>query len=269
MFRRSKFRILIVGLVAVISLVFSRYIAGTDANLFSLEQDAQFGAQLSAQIDQNPSKYPVLSESEYPEAYQHIRRIVRTIMNSGEVEHRDQFAWQVKIIQDDATLNAFCAPGGYIYVYTGLIKYLDDESQLAGVMAHEIAHADLRHSTRQMTLRHGQKMLTEMLAGGSQDQLAQMALGLSSLGYSREHETEADLASVRYLCGTEYDSRGTAGFFEKLEAGGSGSRQPEFLSTHPAPANRVREIHEEHAEMGCALGKTFDERYASLKASLP
>ena len=269
MFRRSKYRLLIIAVIGVGGVMLSRFIAGTDANLFSLEQDAQFGAQLSRQIAQNPGQYPVLEESRCPEAYDHIRRITKTILNSGEIAHRDEFPWQVKIIRDDNTLNAFCAPGGFIYVYTGLIKYLDNESELAGVMAHEIAHADLRHSTRQMTLKQGQKMLAEMLAGDSQDQIAQVALGLSSRSYSREHETEADLASVRYLCGTEYDSRGTAGFFEKLQQSSSGGRQPEFLSTHPAPENRVREIHEEHQEMGCAEGQTFDARYARLKASLP
>jgi len=76
-------------------------------------------------------------------------------------KHKDDFAWQVKIIDDPETLNAFATPGGYIYVYTGLIKFLDTEDQLAGVMGHEIAHADLRHSTRQMTSSYGVSYRTQ------------------------------------------------------------------------------------------------------------
>ena len=70
-----------------------------------------------------------------------------------------------RLIDDDKTLNAFCTPGGFIYVYTGLIKFLDSEDQLAGVMGHEIAHAALRHSTRQMTKVYGVQTLLQVATG--------------------------------------------------------------------------------------------------------
>ncbi len=124
-------------------------------NLFSLEDDRRLGAQVNQEILSNPGQYPVLPEAGNAEAYRYIRGITQKILNSGKVEHRDEFAWEVRIIKDDNTLNAFCTPGGYIYVYTGLIKYLDSEEQLAGVMGHEIAHADRRHSTKQMTQTYG------------------------------------------------------------------------------------------------------------------
>ena len=65
----------------------------------------------------------------------------------------------LRIIHDDSTLNAFCTPGGYIYIYTGILKFLDSEDEFAGVLGHEIAHADLRHSTRQMTKQYGVQIL--------------------------------------------------------------------------------------------------------------
>ena len=74
------------------------------------------------------------------------------MMDDEHVADFSDFDWELKIIHDDETLNAFCAPGGYIYVYTGLIKFLAHEDNLAGVIGHEIAHADLRHSTQQLTL---------------------------------------------------------------------------------------------------------------------
>ena len=126
---------------------------------------------------------------------------------------------RTRIIHDDSTLNAFCTPGGYIYVFTGLIHYLDSEDQLAGVMGHEIAHADRRHSTDQMTKQYGISLLLSAI-GGDESAIAQVASGLLLLKYGRGAESEADEFSVRYLCPTEYNAAGGAGFFEKIEAAG-------------------------------------------------
>ncbi|MCB0581461.1 MAG: M48 family metalloprotease, partial [Phaeodactylibacter sp.] len=128
---------------------------GGGFNLFTPDQDMQLGQQVAQQIADDPAQFPVLPERGNEEAYAYIRKIRDKILNTGKVAYKDEFAWEVKIIKDDNTLNAFCTPGGHIYVYTGLIKFLDSEDQLAGVMGHEIAHAAQRHSTRQMTKIYG------------------------------------------------------------------------------------------------------------------
>lgn len=238
-------------------------------NLFPVSQDKQLGLQVNDQILNEPSKYPVMPESKNPELYRYVRGITDKILNTGKVQYREDFAWEVRIIEDHEVLNAFCTPGGYIYVYTGLIKYLDSEDQLAGVMGHEIAHAALRHSTRQMTNAYGLNALSQLALGSSNPgMLAQVAQNLVSLKFGRNHETEADTHSVIYLCGTEYNAAGAAGFFEKLTASGSSSSQPAFLSTHPDPGNRVKNIHDKAKELGCTSGKTFHERYAQMKATI-
>src|SRR4051812_6891061 len=98
-------------------------------NVFSLEDDKKLGDQVSQQIAADPTTYPLLPETGRnglnEKAYQHLRRITSTILNSGQVEHQKDFVWQTKIVVNDTVQNAFCTPGGYIYVYTGLIKYLD------------------------------------------------------------------------------------------------------------------------------------------------
>jgi predicted Zn-dependent protease len=238
-------------------------------NVFSLEDDRQLGAQVDAEIRANPSEYPILPETQYPEAYSHINRITQNILNSGAVKHREDFVWKVAIIRDDATLNAFCTPGGYIYFYTGIIKFLESEDQLAGVMGHEIAHADKRHSTTQMTKTYGVATLLSVLTGGNAGLLGEIAVGLIGLQFSRSDETEADNSSVEYLCGTEYDARGAARFFEKLIEEGQGGGLPQFLSTHPNPDNRVVNIFEQWSNRNCGAGGTFPERYAQFIASLP
>ena len=129
--------------------------SGGGLNLFSVEQDIELGRQVSQEINTNPTEFPILPEQSNREVYQYIRGITDKILNSGKVAHKDDFAWEVKIIDDPETLNAFATPGGYIYVYTGLIKFLDSEDELAGVMGHEIAHAAQRHSTQQMTKLYG------------------------------------------------------------------------------------------------------------------
>jgi len=98
---------------------------GGGFNLFSVQQDAELGLQVKQQIEGDPAQFPILKEANNKEAYQIIRALTNEILNSGKVYHKNAFAWEVKIIDDDETLNAFCTPGGYIYVYTGLIKFLD------------------------------------------------------------------------------------------------------------------------------------------------
>ena len=232
-------------------------------NLFTVDQDIALGAQVAHQIDSLSTQYPVLDSASNVEAYAFLYNLRDRIIATGKVKYAKEFKWQLRIIKDDSTLNAFCTPGGYIYVYTGIIKYLDTEDELAGVMGHEMAHADLRHSTRQMTKTFGLQLLVEA-ALGEYAALKQITSGLVGLKFSRAHETEADQMSVHYLCGTEYDADGGAGFFEKIEASGGG-RTPEFMSTHPSPANRIDNYHRWAKEQGCPPGKVHDERYANFK----
>lgn len=236
-------------------------------NLFTIEDDKEIGAQLAAEIRSNPQEYPVLSESTYPDAYKYIREIRDEILNTGKVKHKNDFDWEITIIDADV-LNAFVAPGGYIYVYTGLIKYLDSKDQLAGVMGHEIAHADLRHSTEALTKQTSLSLIVDVLAGEKQGAITELAEGLISLKFTRSNESQADEYSVIYLCPTSYNAAGAAGFFEKIEAEG-GSTTPQFLSTHPNPDNRVEDINAKKTELSCSGTDTFDQEYADFKNSLP
>jgi len=239
--------------------------------LFGVSQQKALGLQVRDQILADPSQYPILDERVYSTAYAHLRRITQNILNSGKVEHKDQFTWEVRIIQDDKTLNAFCTPGGYIFVYTGLIKYLDTEDQLAGVMGHEIAHADRQHSARQMEKAYGVAFVVDVALGnkkGSQE-LKQLVEGLISLKFSRNHETEADAYSVEYLSGTQYRCTGAADFFEKIQQAG-GQQTPQFLSTHPNPENRVEAIKQKAQLINCLKNQPDSkDNYQKLKASLP
>lgn len=239
---------------------------GGGLNLFTVEQDMELGKQTAQQIADDPQQFPVLPERGNEEVYRYINDIKNTILASGKVDYADKFAWEVRIIDQDSVLNAFATPGGYIYVYTGLIKFLDSEDQLAGVMGHEVAHSARRHSTAQMTKVYGVAALSSVLTGNANPSLLeQIAIGLIQLRFSRNHETDADAHSVIYLCESGYNASGAAGFFKKMEGQPT---PPAFLSTHPNPGDRVQKIEAKAAELGCGNGNTYSERYARIKRLL-
>jgi len=222
--------------------------------LFSLEDDKALGAETAAQIAADPATYPVLDRNSNQAAYAYLEEMRDIILAGGEVTHKDDFDWELYIIDDDATLNAFCTPGGYIYIYTGLIQYLDDASSLAGVMGHEIGHADKRHSVSQLQKSAAISLLTSAFINEESGALVQlgatMVSNLTTLAFSRADETEADDASVAYLCPTNFEADGAANFFIKIDAEG-GSSTPQFLSTHPNPDNRVENLQEKATAISC------------------
>ncbi len=258
----KKFKVYFLGLL----VGFSGLQCGDGFNIFSVSQDITFGQQLRDEILSKPQQYPVIPRSTAPEAYAFVDNLRDELLTTGEIKYAETFAWEVYLIQDDAVLNAFCAPGGYIFIYTGLIKYLDSTHELLGVLAHEMAHADERHSTAQLTKAYGIQLLTDILLGENQQELGQIAGGLIGLEFSRSDEREADARSVSYLCKTRFQADGAAGFFEKLMAEESNPQIPTFLSTHPDPGNRVQDIQNQKQTLGCQGSETGDAGYAAFKA---
>jgi beta-barrel assembly-enhancing protease len=266
----KRFNVTVIALMLVfISAcgLFNSKNKGKGFNLFTVQDDRDLGAQVAAEIDGDPQTYPLLDSVQYKAVYDYVYAVRDKILNSGNVDFKDDFKWRVRIIHDDSTLNAFCTPGGYIYVYTGILKFLDSEDQFAGVLGHEIAHADMRHSTRQMTTMFGVQMLVDVLAG-DKAALKQVTNALVGLKFSRKHETEADGRSVLYLCPTDYNAAGGAGFFRKIEEMG-GSRPPEFLSTHPSPDGRIEHFENEKITNGCQGAQTYQTEFKAMVARLP
>ncbi len=236
-------------------------------NLFPVSQDIALGAQVAHQIDSNKAEFPQLDSVKYKAVYDYLYNMRNTILNTGNVTYKNDFTWRLRIVHNDKVQNAFCTPGGYIYIYTGIMKYMESGDQLAGVLGHEMAHADLRHSTQQMSKSVGTGILTSVILG-DRAALAQVTAALIGLKYSRGFEEEADAQSVFYLCPTPYNAAGGAGFFEKIEAAG-GSRPPEFLSTHPNPVNRIQHFKDEKARLNCLGTQTYETEYKRIINMLP
>jgi predicted Zn-dependent protease len=222
------------------------------------------GRAYSAEIDK---QMPVESN---PAVNDGVRVIVKKLLQSNGLEKK--FEWDVKVIRDDKTVNAFALPGGKIYVFTGLIAAADDEAEVAGVLAHEIAHVTERHSAERMTDAAGVQVIAQVLLGnrGALTQTAaQVVTQVGFLAYSRGQESEADEVGLEYLVKTDYDPQGMPRFFEKIRklAGKDPSAVERFLSDHPDSAERAKLARKRIAKLPPAeqKGETYAERWAAYK----
>ena len=236
--------------------------------LFSVDDDKALGSKVAAYTDSAYRAKNQLLERTDPAnqpAYRLLDAVVTRVLNSGQLQYRNEFAWDVKIVRDATVRSIFVTPGGHLYVSSGLLKYLDTEDQLAGVLAHEIAHADRRHASRQLQQQYGTSLLLSLVLGENPHQLAQLAAGLEQLRFSRAVENEADQYAVRYLHGTAYyASDGAVGFFRKASLAGA----PEFLSIHPNSGARVEAIEAEAQRLGGPLRSADNGKFNQLKGLL-
>ena len=260
-----------------LSLLTCIYLSSCDKNgdllIFSIQNDIELGEKVADQIANDPA-FDILSRVDYPESYAYLESMVDNILGAEDVTYKTEFDWTVNIIRDDETLNAFATPGGQIYVYTGLIYFLDKEDDLAGVIGHEIAHSDQRHGSKQLQRQNGIAFLLSIITGGEASDLEQLVGQIAGTGailaFSRDAEAEADDFSVQYLADTDYACNGAAAFFQKL-LDNQTQKQPEFLSTHPSPDNRVEDINTKASEINCdtSIDSGSVSRYVDFRNSLP
>src|SRR3990172_6622109 len=215
-------------------------------NMFSPKQDVEVGQQTSRDAER---QLPMLNNSRIDNYLNNLGR------NLAAHAPGEKFPYQFKGVNDRA-INAFALPGGFLYINRGVIEAADNESQLAGVMAHEISHVALRHGTNQASKAYVAQVPLAILGGvlgsGSTGAvLAQVGAGFAVnsllLKYSRDAERQADALGTQILYDSGYDPRAMAQFFEKIQAGG---RLPDFFSSHPNPENRTKLVNMEVDRLG-------------------
>jgi len=234
-------------------------------NGYSTAQDVELGRRAAAEVEQ---KLPVMRDAEVTAYAQRVgQRLVGAI--PSQFRHPG-FRYTFRVI-NAKEINAFALPGGPMYVNRGMIEASRTEGEMAGVMAHEIAHVALRHGTAQAT--KGQKLQIGAVAGailgsivggnlgGVIGQGVQTGLGVYFLKYGREYETEADVLGSQIMARAGYDPRDLARMFQTIERQG-GSGGPEWLSSHPNPSNRYQRIEQEAQLLraGNGGGETGDFR---------
>ena len=238
------------------------------AMLISNEQEEKLGRQVKEELE----KKEKIKYLEDPTVVEYVRTVSTRILQVANKD-RQGVKWKVNVIDDPKMVNAFATPGGYLYVYTGLLLAAENEAELAGVMAHEAGHVVGRHSARAMMLQYGEQAVLEAALGKNPGMVAQIAAGLAGTGVGLAHgrgsETEADEYGARYTSAVGYDPRGLVTFFQKLQQ--KEGKVPEFLkwlSTHPTSAERVQYLNgfiSQNRLSGADLGA---DRLASIKQRL-
>jgi len=214
-------------------------------NLFSPQQDVEVGRQSAQQI---LAETPMLND---PQIESYVKQLGAKLASKAAGE---RFPYQFRVVAT-REVNAFALPGGFLFVNAGAIAAARNEGELAGVMAHEIAHVALRHGTNQATkaqlAQTGLGILGSIAGSGENPDLGEAVTAIGGLGanmlflkYGRTAEKEADLEGARIMVEAGYDPRDMANFFQALQAQG-GQRVPEMMSDHPDPGNRVKYITDE------------------------
>ena len=208
--------------------------------LVSESQEIQMGQQGAKEVEQSIGFYRDAAVNAY------VAEIGKRMAAQSE---RPNLPWEFHVV-DDAAVNAFAIPGGFIYVTRGLMASINNEAELAGVIGHEIAHVTHRHSVQQISKAQLAQLGLGIGAIVSSDiakfgQVASAGLSLLFLKYGRDAENQADESGFRYALGQRYDVREMPHVFETLgrlsESSGAG-KLPEWLSTHPDPGNRIEHI---------------------------
>jgi beta-barrel assembly-enhancing protease len=218
-------------------------------NKYKIQDDVKAGREVAAQVDQ---QFPILNDYEATRYVENVgRRLVAAIPQEFQ---QPAFQYQFKVV-NARDINAFALPGGPMYVNRGMIEAARSEGEMAGVMAHEISHVALRHGTAQATrqsnplnqiLGIGAVLGGAILGGQTGAAIGQtLYSGLLVNPYSREYERQADILGAQIMAGAGYDPRDLANMFRTIERESGGSSGPEWLSTHPSPANRYENINRE------------------------
>src|ERR1700677_432484 len=234
------------GSKADVSAIGNRSSVGHGLNFYSLEHEIQLGKQLSAEVERQ-AKFindPVVTE--------YVNRVGQNLVRNSDA----QVPFTIKVIDSDV-VNAFALPGGFFYVNSGLILHADEESELAGVMAHEIAHVCARHGTKQATKSEITQLamipamifIPYTLAGYALYQGMQFIIPMAFLQFTRVDEREADYLGLEYMYKAGYDPNAFVAFFEKVSS--DEKKQPgtipKIFSTHPPTPDRIEASQKEIA----------------------
>lgn len=253
------------GLVALTALLSgSLAVAQTPVrpgfNMYSAQQDAQIGQQMAVSAERQ------LRTSRNSMVERIGRRLVAATPGPN-------FDYRFRVVESNE-LNAFALPGGYVYVNRGILDAARNEGEVAGVMAHEIAHVALRHGTANASKANltqaGAGLLGQLLGSRTSGRRTSQAINIAGsvglqalmLKYTRSAESQADVLGAQIMQRAGYSPYDMASFFQTLQSRQRGRGAPQWLSSHPSPANRIARIEQEARLLGASRSS---ERYASRR----
>jgi metalloendopeptidase OMA1, mitochondrial len=222
-----------------------------------MSQEVQMGVQAYSQVQHDPKLKPSTDPREIDPVKRVAARVIEAAKHSKYSEIANQFEWEVTVIKDDKTMNAFALPGGKIAVYTGIFPVAKTEAGLAAVMGHEVVHALARHGGERMSQNTLAQTTLQVIGIGlgisgtnpvlSQAGMAALGVGTQVgvlLPFSRKHESEADYVGVLLAAEAGYDPRESIRLWTRMGELSGGKEPSEFMSTHPNHETRIQQLEE-------------------------
>ncbi|MEK7254978.1 MAG: M48 family metalloprotease [Bacteroidota bacterium] len=189
-------------------------IISIDPDEYSTADQIKIGAAFKAEIEQNPA-FEILSREDYAQAYSYLEILFNTMLQTAQIDHRLEYDWSVSIVRNDDLSTAFFLPGGHFYINTGLLKYLDSESQLLGVIGHELYYSDTDLLVKRMAEEFGGTNLGDILLDNPVENLSEMAAGMPALTFDETAVLNADEFAIETICPFLYDPMGIKTILEK------------------------------------------------------
>ncbi|MXZ11336.1 MAG: M48 family metalloprotease [Gemmatimonadetes bacterium] len=257
-----------IPLILIIALTMSCAVINK-LNFLTPEQEVELGRQASREVERSVRLY------RDPLVRAYIDSLGQALVRASRLS---QFRYYFKVV-DAPEVNAFALPGGFIYVNLGLIKAAETESELAGVIGHEIGHVEMHHGAKKISQQYGVAVLVDVIAGGGDPSLRRKIIaqlvgfggGLGVLSYGREAERESDAFAVHCMVNAGVDPEGIARFFETLLK--LHKREPKgveaWFSTHPPTQSRIDFVRSEIAKLPNTAGlKKTSARFEQIRARI-
>lgn len=267
--KRALLLVSLLGLAGMLACVTTGPGGKQSLIIVSDQQEVEIGQQVDADVR---SKEKLLADAQWQAYITEVGQKIVKVCDRQEIEYH--FA-----VIDSDQINAFATPGGYVYFYTGILNMMENEAELAAVMAHEVSHVVGRHSVKHLQTALGASVLLEIILGdraqGGWGQVAGIALGVGLTGYGRGHELEADEFGVHYMTEAGYNPDGARTMFRKLAelSGDDGDRGffESLTASHPETQERLAKIDAQIAAMPRSVDNLpkNQERYTTMKKRLP
>ena len=238
------------------SLVSRNYECREDI-LISLKIENLLG-ELMKEHAEKTSSFVFLDSIKYTLAYNYVKEVAFEILDSDSILNRYDFNWEVCIL-NESDVSGFVYPGGKIFVTSGLLKSLNDKAELAGILAHLIAHIDRRHSINRAVVAYGATYILDALV--TQNGISNLVSSLPLSAYSRSHEYDADQISIAYLRSTDYNPLAIKNFWMTLE---DTSAISPIKSTHPISPDRFGKMDSIFMNLGQSIGDYFTSDYQTF-----
>lgn len=236
---------------------------------YTEDDQLQFGDNLYQGLLGYPEEFQILSESEYPDLYDYLNSLYFTLSNTNLVSKREKFNWKVTVVLDDQKKLAFTAPGGRIYIYSGLLKYLSGEHELASIISHEIYYTEtgLNIELLQEEFASDPFLLGDIYLGNDVPAVLEVIEKFNKVSYHQDDVEKADEFGILNICPFAYNSKGLHEFIERAN---QDANPVAWTEVRPIYSNRINTVKE--LALPCSNieeDPTFSQRYMENIAKLP